>query len=685
MPRILTVGSLVLAAAFALVMAASGSSSPVLVAVAVLAAVIGLIGVGLHAWDRYIPDEALRPRETGTIERYFQRWLTEFGREQGLFATAANDAVIPTRFRDERQMTFDSIADVVEYYPRFVLIGEPGEGKSSAIRTLMAQAIYNHRHANGETPLPLWINLGFSQNPVQAAELIGYWWYEQHRLPGNPDVYLNRNNLILYLDGLNEMPEDGGTRQERAASLRKFLEKYPRIPVIVTSRIREYEDDPDLNLGLPVLRVQPLTDRHLQTYINNQLGSLELWEIIQQNPALRRLVSSAYRLRMLMEVYQADKSQPLPEDLDSLATRYTRVRYDDLARAGKVRVKSWEALEQNLQQFAFHLVTHGKGTAVSTSKAQQQLGRAALKDGFDLRFLRHEGDIVRFYNHTLQGFFAVPPLIDALKNGNAAERLEPRSTDVIRYIGDLGEIAVRAVPELTLALQDSDKMVRRVAAFALGRIGEMAAPAVPMLVKALADDQQEVREFAAFALGRIGEGAAPAVPALMPALQDKNSVVRFGAALALRQMGEAAAPAMPALITALDDENHVVGQLAALALGEIGTTAAPAIPSLAQMMRHPNSDVRYSASYALGQMGESAVPVLINALETGKADLRIPAALALREIGRKASSAVPALIRALDDQNPEVRRSAAFALEKMNTPESEDALRQYYDNQTKEA
>lgn len=686
MPRILTVGSLLLAIALAIFMAVSGISHTVLAAAAVIAAVIGLIGLGLVAWDRYIPDEALRPRETGTIERYFQRWLTEFGREQGLFATAANDNVIPTRFRDERQMTFDGVADVVEYYPRFVLIGEPGEGKSSAIRTLVAQAIYNYRHSNGETPLPLWINLGFNHNPVDAGELIGYWWYEQHRLPGNPDVYLSRNNLILYLDGLNEMPEQGGgTRRERAESLRQFLQRYPRIPVIVTSRIREYEDDQDLNLGIPVLRVQPLMDRHIQNYTNNQLGSPDFWEILYTNTEQRRLASSAYRLRMMMEVYQANPSQSLPQDLHSLTTRYLHVRYDDLARAGKVRIKSWEDLERRLQEFAFRLIVRGMGTAVSTAQAQQILGREALKDAFDLRFLRHEGDMVRFYNHTQHGFFATPLLVDAMKNGNPKERITPHSIDTIRQIGDLGEIAVSAVPELIQTLQSKDNMVRRISAFALGRIGEGAAPAVPMLVTALADDQQEVREFAAFALGRIGEGAAPAVPALMPALQDKNSVVRFGAALALRQMGEAAAPAMPALIIALQDENQLIGQLAALALGEIGTNAASAIPSLAQMMRNTNADVRYSASYALGQMGEPAVPVLIAALETGKADYRIPAALALREIGRKALSAVPALILSLNDQNPDVRRSVAFALEKMNTPEAEEALRQYYDTQPKEA
>jgi HEAT repeat protein len=685
MPRILMIGSLLLAAALTVFMALSGVSNPGLSAVAGIAAVIGLVGLAMIAWDRFILDSALRPRETGTIERYFQRWLTEFGREQGLFATAANDTVIPTRFRDERQLTFDSIDDVVEYYSRFVLIGEPGEGKSSAIRTLTAQAIYNYRRSNGVTPLPLWINLGYSENPVDASELIGYWWYEQHKLPGNPDVYLNRNNLILYLDGLNEMPEEGGSRTERAESLRQFLAKYPRIPVIATCRVREYEDDQDLSLNLPSLRVLPLTDRQLQTYTRNQLGSDDLWETIIGSKALRRLASSAYRLRMLIEVYQADKTQRLPIDLDTLTQRYVRVRYDEMARAGKVRIKSWEELQATLEQFAFRLVVRGKGTAVSTAKAQQYIGRTALKDGIDLRFLRLEGGIVRFYNHTLHGYFATGPLIDALKNGNGRERIQPRSVDVIRWLGDQGEIAVRAVPDLITALQDSDKMVRRVAAFTLGRIGEGAAAAVPMLVTALSDSEQEVREFAAFALGRIGEGASPAVPALVPALQDENSVVRFGAALALRQMGGAAEPATTALIGALQDENQVVGQLAALALGEIGVSASSAIPMLEQMLRHPNSNIRFSASYALGQMGEAAVPVLINALNTGKADVRIPAAMALREIGRVGLSAVPALVKALDDQNPEVRRAAAFALEKMSTPEADEALRHYYDSQPKEA
>ncbi|MBC8171637.1 MAG: hypothetical protein H7X77_08185, partial [Anaerolineae bacterium] len=155
LPRILIAGLLVIAAALFVYYIASGSTNSILLIGALLLAVVALFEPVLILWDRFARDSALRPvrpYKVGTVERYFQVWLTEYGREQALFSTMSGDTVVQNRYRDNRQITYDDIVEVVENYSRFVIIGEPGEGKSSAMRSLMAQSIHNHRLSHGQTP-----------------------------------------------------------------------------------------------------------------------------------------------------------------------------------------------------------------------------------------------------------------------------------------------------------------------------------------------------------------------------------------------------------------------------------------------------------------------------------------------------------------------------------------------------
>ena len=114
-----------------------------LLVIAVLLALVGIFGPMTSLWDRFGPDIAFpmfRKRDVGSVERYFQLWLTQFGREQALFATMANENNVATQYVDESGILFDSIDDVVEQYERFVLIGEPGVGKTAIVEGL-AQAI----------------------------------------------------------------------------------------------------------------------------------------------------------------------------------------------------------------------------------------------------------------------------------------------------------------------------------------------------------------------------------------------------------------------------------------------------------------------------------------------------------------------------------------------------------------
>src|SRR5262249_11888253 len=74
---------------------------------------------------------------------------------------------------------------------------------------------------------------------------------------------------------------------------------------------------------------------------------------------------------------------------------------------------------------------------------------------------------------------------------------------------------------------------------ALGNVGEAAEKAVPDLVKLLQDPDPDLRKNAALALGGIGKGAAEAIPLLVNIMADGGTSLelRIGAADALNYMG----------------------------------------------------------------------------------------------------------------------------------------------------
>jgi HEAT repeat protein len=100
-----------------------------------------------------------------------------------------------------------------------------------------------------------------------------------------------------------------------------------------------------------------------------------------------------------------------------------------------------------------------------------------------------------------------------------------------------GAFAPARAADLVVLLNDTEPMVRRRAALAIGRVGHVDG--VQPLVVALADPEREVREMAAFALGLIASDTA--VAPLQAALKDAEPLVRGRAAEALGLIGQPSA------------------------------------------------------------------------------------------------------------------------------------------------
>jgi hypothetical protein len=90
-----------------------------------------------------------------------------------------------------------------------------------------------------------------------------------------------------------------------------------------------------------------------------------------------------------------------------------------------------------------------------------------------------------------------------------------------------------ALPELTIALEDTDPDVRAWSAQAIGSIGARAASALPALIRLLSNEDEGSRNSACIALRGIGPDASGAIPALRRALSDRSDDVRKSARRAI--------------------------------------------------------------------------------------------------------------------------------------------------------
>ena len=224
-------------------------------------------------------------------------------------------------------------------------------------------------------------------------------------------------------------------------------------------------------------------------------------------------------------------------------------------------------------------------------------------------------------------------------------------------------------------LADSDPLVRRDAARALGELGDRAA--VPALVDALRrripepDDESHAehasRAAAAVALGKIGDPAA-AEP-LLEAIADPFNL---GTA-ASTALGRLDPPPVARIVEAAGDADSWRRARAAMALGEIGDHAA--LDTIVGLTADAEEHVRRAAAAALDKLRDPRAAGALKRLLENESEtpfVRSYAAMALG--GLKDASAVPALMAATGSPDALLRRAAARALCRIDAPATRTTL-----------
>ena len=141
------------------------------------------------------------------------------------------------------------------------------------------------------------------------------------------------------------------------------------------------------------------------------------------------------------------------------------------------------------------------------------------------------------------GARSVPPLVAGLKDHdvrlrrNAALAFDALSGGWWQFECGSAKLDLRsALPDLLVALRDSDPQVRTWTAEVVGNIGPNAADGVPGLIALLKSADEGSRNSACRALGKIGPAATSALPELRTILSHKGTNESECAAQAIRRI-----------------------------------------------------------------------------------------------------------------------------------------------------
>lgn len=275
--------------------------------------------------------------------------------------------------------------------PSLVLLGDPGCGKSTALRHHLLTLL---RDPQGSLPLlvPL---AGYDDQLCRAPDanlfnFIEEWVRQQFHLPeigrSLRDRYFE-GGLTLLLDGLDEI-----TQRARRAHVAREVEvllarKPPGSAVVVSSRFSGYTEA--LLRGLPVFTVVDLANPEIEGYASRALNAIASCTIpdttegaerarsraaglsldLREKPGVRELAGNPMLLRQLVVLSWINGTLPerrislYRQYLDSLLKDWPHQRSEG-ARRGALPASDPDLVEATLQELAFELHrSHAHGTA----------------------------------------------------------------------------------------------------------------------------------------------------------------------------------------------------------------------------------------------------------------------------------------------------------------------------------
>lgn len=258
-----------------------------------------------------------------TVREAFKQWETQFVPLSGRERLPVDVALVRTEGEGPNQKRvrekIPDVRDAFNEHERFVLLGDPGGGKTTVLEKLALEGFHNAARDEAAR-IPFFVELRRHRKGTPTDFLAEQWEKQYYRKGlGQPlEELLEEGKLLLLADGLNEMPRE--QIDDLMDAWGAWAHDVNRCPpgnlVVFTCRTLDYTRP----LKLPQVEVLPFEPGQIRAYLDSNLPGVladQLWDDLQEDDhacrgqgqperSMLTLVGNPFVLYATVEVFKGE-------------------------------------------------------------------------------------------------------------------------------------------------------------------------------------------------------------------------------------------------------------------------------------------------------------------------------------------------------------------------------------------